>query len=342
MSKGFSNLKIMGVVYHILENKLPHTDETYRDVLMSINPTNTKSKISGPIKNKLIKFYKNPNNTKSVLFLFMGPLINYDPNVTELRKILKDFSKHISLKTPVQSFSKLDKLKSLSNLGTTFLTTLNICDGSDKYLFSEVHFLEDYISQIHSTDDVERIICKSITTNTKYSLKYNQILTYTDNFVDADIIKSIKNKIILEFKNNIFTKQNLLLMLKKFNIPPLITNSLIDNTYGGSLLLENIPDFINNEIITDLLEIYLRFGSLSTVKFGELNVNEYTVNSYILSIFENDSIYTDFNIESAIREIRLLGDFSDSNIIYLYNYSNIKKFYYNPAKLNYCFPFNKY
>ena len=341
MSKSFSNLKIMGVVYHILENKLPDTHETYKDVLISINPTNTKSKISETIKKKLIKFYKNPENTKSVLFLFMGPLINYNSNVPELRKILKNFSKHINSQKSVQSFSKLDRLKSLPSFGTTFLTKLNICDDTDNYLFSEVIFLEDYISKINSVDDIERIISKSITTNTKYKIEYNKILTYTDNFVDEDIMKSIKNKIILEFKNNIFTKQNLLLTLKKFNIPSITTNAIIDNIYGGSLLLENIPDFINNEIITYLLEIYLRFGSLSTVKFGKLSVNDFTINSYILSIFEKDSIYTDFNIESAIREIRLLGDFSDTNIIYLYNYNNISKFYVNSIKLNYCFPFNK-
>ena len=342
MNETYSNFKIKGVVYNILENKIPNTTHTYNEMILSMNPTNKNSKVSPSVKRKIEKFYKNPDNIKQVLFLFMGPFIYYDSDDGKVRNILNKFTKHIQLKKPVRAFPNLDYLLSLDKLGgDKLLQELNICDDTDNYLFSEVYFLEEYISNINSITEVEKIITYSINNRTKYSLKYNKILSYTNIFIDTDIINYYKKQIIIEFKDNPYSKENLYVLLKRFNIYPNIVDLIINNIYGGNLLLEDIPEFLNNDIIIFLLELYLRYRPISYEKFKDNEMNNFVLNSYILSIFEKDSIYTNFNTDKCKRSTKLLGSLTDSNLIYVYDYDNIKSLYKNTNKLNYIFPFNK-
>uniref|UniRef100_A0A6C0B417 Uncharacterized protein n=1 Tax=viral metagenome TaxID=1070528 RepID=A0A6C0B417_9ZZZZ len=342
-----NNYKIMKVIYNIFTKKIPSNAETYKDILTSINIKNIDSEIPSTIINKLEQLYIKPKNIDQIMFLFIGELDKYEGITTT---ILNDFSQFIITGKKISTYKNLKILKKA--FGTNFNTELNITSQSGEYLYSKIYFIDKHISKINTINEVENIICTfintKIRTNTQIKkrdkdLEVNKILLYTDCHVDNIILKNVQSNIMLTLKNNNFNFREVENLLAKYYVPKLIIKKINSALYSNKFIDENIPEIITNKIINVLIKLGIRFRTININKFGatKFTVSDSSINTNISAYFEKDTVYTSFNDETPIKSTKLLGDLTASDILYFYNYKNVKAVYNDADILDWCFPFRK-
>ena len=342
-----NNSKITKVIYNILKKKLPTKSETYKDILTSIQIKTPGDEISASVLNKLENLYTNPANVEQILFLFVGALDQYE-NITPA--LLNDFSQFIITQRPLANYSDLKKLKKA--FGNDFNTKLSITAADDTYLYSKIYFITRHISKINTVTEVENIICtfinQGIKTNTQIkkrdkTLQVNKTLIYSDCYVDELIIKNIQSNIILTLKKQNHNFTEIVNLFERYYVPNLIIKKIKAALYSNKFMYENVPELVNNKVITELIKLGVRFRPINIVKFNnsKFNVTNTSINSYMPAYFEKDTIYVNFNSDASIKSDKLLGKLTNSDTLYFYNYNNIQSIYKDTDVLELCFPFKK-
>ena len=346
MENEYSKFKIVRVIYNYFKNTLSKK-HTYRQVLNKIDFN--EEVLSPSIATALEGFYTAPPKALQIPFIFIGDLKKY-PSIT--KKMLANFTKFLLTKKPINKFSNIKLFKGV--FGVNFLTDWDIIDSGGVYLYPTVYITDKYISYLNTIDEIEHIVCEAMR-NGLTSIKTvngaknklfspNKILMYTDAYVDDNSLLNIQNNIILQCKDSATDLKLFIKMLQVYNVPKLVVTNLLNTMYDDQFTPELIPPIVQNPIIAHLIKTNMRFRPITIQKFyappnkfGVFNTN---IDSNLAAYFEHDAIYTMFNSQDSKKSTKLLGDVTKTEVLYIYNYNNVKTLYNDAEILNFYFPFN--